>query len=601
MKLSYHILWAIFFLLLQSSCEKALLLSGTNALLEFKLEAVHNEGKLQEDIEATIEGKKILLAIPQFVKISNLVATFNHNGRDIYINFVPQNSTVTPNDFSKNLVYEVVAENGDIAKYLVQIEIIGETELIVSSFSFKKADNPHLSKDWVLERQENVYQSKANNNLKDLIATFETNASSVTVKGVAQESGKTVIDFSNPVTYTFVSSNGISQDYIIDIKWTTDIPISLTEIPHLFIVTEANASVNTKDYYLQGTLTIDGKGIYEDYNGTTGISGRGNTTWSKPKKPYRLKLDNKASLLGLEEEKDWVLLANYLDETLMLNAVAMKIGQQLDIPFTNNIIPVDLTINGKYSGNYMLTEQIEVSKTRIDIEDGGALLEMDIYFDDDFKFRSDFYDLPVMVKYPKLKDYAPQEATQEFNLIKNDFQILEDAVSSASFPSNNYLDFIDAEALVNYLIVYNFTYNFEINHPKSTYLYKPKDKKYMMGPIWDFDWAFSYNGSNSHFHSTTNTLFTNNPSFLGTKFFSRFMKDPKIKELYANKWAKYKSNHFPMLLDYIDDYAVLIKDSQKKDYEVWKVGSMDFEQDVQKLKSWLEARAQYIDSYVSGF
>ncbi len=79
------------------------------------------------------------------------------------------------------------------------------------------------------------------------------------------------------------------------------------------------------------------------------------------------------------------------------------------------------------------------------------------------------------------------------------------------------------------------------------------------------------------------------------------MKDPKIKELYANKWAKYKSNHFPMLLDYIDDYAVLIKDSQKKDYEVWKVGSMDFEQDVQKLKSWLEARAQYIDSYVSGF
>ncbi len=57
MKLSYHILWAIFFLLLQTSCEKAPLLSGANDLLEFKLEAVHNEGILQDDIEATIEGE----------------------------------------------------------------------------------------------------------------------------------------------------------------------------------------------------------------------------------------------------------------------------------------------------------------------------------------------------------------------------------------------------------------------------------------------------------------------------------------------------------------------------------------------------------------
>lgn len=53
-----------------------------------------------------------------------------------------------------------------------------------------------------------------------------------------------------------------------------------------------------------------------------------------PKKPYRLKLDKKTSILGLPEAKNRVLLANFQDYTLMTNAVAMKIGQLLGLPFT---------------------------------------------------------------------------------------------------------------------------------------------------------------------------------------------------------------------------------------------------------------------------
>ncbi|RYD79642.1 MAG: hypothetical protein EOP53_09330, partial [Sphingobacteriales bacterium] len=105
-------------------------------------------------------------------------------------------------------------------------------------------------------------------------------------------------------------------------------------------------------------LKIEGKGTYTDVNTTTSIKGRGNSTWGYAKKPYRLKLDSKTSIFGLPKAKNWVLLANYLDPTLMLNSVALKAGQLLSIPYTNSFVPVDVSINGKYMGCYLFTEQV---------------------------------------------------------------------------------------------------------------------------------------------------------------------------------------------------------------------------------------------------
>jgi len=46
-------------------------------------------------------------------------------------------------------------------------------------------------------------------------------------------------------------------------------------------------------------IVIDGKGQYKNYEGETNIRGRGNDSWGQPKKPYRLKLVEKAPLFGL--------------------------------------------------------------------------------------------------------------------------------------------------------------------------------------------------------------------------------------------------------------------------------------------------------------
>ena len=476
-------------------------LSDVKEITEFKLDSSLNSNYLKKTIAAVISEGEINLQIPQVVDATKLVASFTFEGKLVAIGGIIQQSGVTPNDFTKDLIYTVNAEDGSQKNYKIKVNILPEL---------------------------------------------------------------------------------------------------LSGVPHFYINTENGTDVTSKDFYLKATIKIDGAGVYDNYEGTTSIKGRGNSTLSYPKKPYRLKLDSKAPLLGLSAEKDWILLANYLDVTLMSNAIAFKAARLFDMPFTNTAIPVDVTINGEYRGNYTFTEQKEVEDNRINVGAGGVLLEFDTYYDETYKFRSGNYDLPVMIQYPKLEKMPAADADVQFEKIKTDFGLMENAIASPNFPNNNYLDYIDGTALVRYLIVYDLMLNEEINHPKSTYLYKHKDGKYKMGPVWDFDWALGYEGTYTYFGTPNKPLFWNGTA-KGTVFFKRLMTDPAIRSLYKKEWNQFKSNKLPQLHTYIDDYAKILKVSYQKNYALWKSGSGNLELDVQNLHKWFNQRAAYLDTYVAGW
>lgn len=79
-----------------------------------------------------------------------------------------------------------------------------------------------------------------------------------------------------------------------------------------------------KELYLNTELDIEGNGMVEDQTGLTlKVKGRGNTTWGWPKKPMRLKFDKKTSICGFKKAKNYVLLANFLDNSLIRTSVAM--------------------------------------------------------------------------------------------------------------------------------------------------------------------------------------------------------------------------------------------------------------------------------------
>ena len=459
-----------------------------------------------------------------------------------------------------------------------------DNSLFFETFVFEQKNNPHLKKDVVFDIQNNTINGQLKHYFYKAIPTFTSNAQSVAINEVPQMSGSSAVDFRKGISYTLISATGSTKQYTVKIVWDN-------KLPQITITTNGRVAITSKQNYVSTTITIDGQQQYDDYTGTAQIRGRGNSTWTFPKKSYKFKLDSDAEILGLAAEKDWVLLGNYLDGTHLLNAVGMKIGQLLEMPFTNTIIPVEVTLNGTFLGLYGLTEQVEVKKNRVDVGKDGLLLNIDTNFDEQWQFQSTAFRLPVTVKYPKEMD------AQRLQSIKQEFEALEALIADPSFPNNNYLEFLDGPSVANYLLVYMLTGNEEINHPKSTYLYKTSEGKYTMGPIWDFDWAFAFEGSLEHFSSFDRPLFWSPPA-KGTNFFSKLLEDPAIQILLKEQWASFQATQLPELLAAIDESAFLIKGARTRDFVKWSQGPNNYDLEVANLKNWLSDRGRYMNRFI---
>ena len=574
-------------LLLFSACkDEEPSISSTKELLNFSILKSDNQGKVANDVEASIQGSVITLPLDKYDDLKSLIAVFEYNGKSITIDGVEQESGVTSNDYSQPLVFTVEAEDGSKQQYTVEIAL--KDTGVLSAFRFLKKNNAFLTADVSSSIGEESIIPLVTFSQSELIPTFTTNAVKVLVGEVEQKSGMTKNDFSSPVVYQVIMRNGETFQYTVKAEFL------LSAIPELTITTTdpSIAEIPSKDYYLEGTLAVNGRGGYEDYTGKTEVKGRGNSTWGYPKKPYRLKLNKKAEICGLGKAKNYVLLANHLDPTLMLNSVAFKIGRLLELPFTNHAIPVDVVLNGIYKGSYLLTEQIEVKENRVDLDENNSVMwELDSYWDDEPKFKSTAFNLPVMVKDPDL-------TTEQFEYWKKDFNAFTTQFAKEPLEGNSYVDMIDIESVAKFLITFNLVHNMEINHPKSVFLHKEGNGKYVMGPIWDFDWAYDYEGTSNHFGRYNTPLFSSSMNGVGTAFFQRFLQDSRVKAIYKRTWQDFKNNKLDALLQYVDDYAVMLKPSVERNSELWE-NTRSFDTKVKELKTWLRNRADYIDSEVS--
>ena len=234
-------------------------------------------------------------------------------------------------------------------------------------------------------------------------------------------------------------------------------------VPLIVITTEElMEEIPDKINYQTANISISGFGDYKDFEGEVQIRGRGNTSWIMfPKKPYRLKFEKKQELCGLKKAKSFVLTANWTDVSLMQNPIASFIGKMLDLPFTHTMIPVDVIFNGSYRGSYLLTNKPGINSGSVDIdEDTSVMWELDNSYDEDMKFKSPIYNLPVMLSDPDMDE-------ERFEYWKQDFIEMERAVSEG-----NIEDWIDLEIYAKYRIIYDIMYNKEIGHPKSVKIYK---------------------------------------------------------------------------------------------------------------------------------
>ena len=254
----------------------------------------------------------------------------------------------------------------------------------------------------------------------------------------------------------------------VSVSWLTD---EATQVPRIDIDIEGGAMVEDKETYLNALITIDGAEVFPDFQDSVKIKGRGNSSWAGTwgKSPYRLKFDSSVKPFGLTKGKSWVLLANRQTGSMLSNAMAMKIASIVQTAGANRIVPVELYINGNYRGSYNFTQHVGLANNSIDLEDEtyAVLLELDSYYDEDYKFMSSSYDLPVNIKDPDLSEYPSPDSKMAG--IQEDFNNFCDAVYSGT---DEYASLLNADMFARFMLVNELVLNLELGHPKSTFLYK---------------------------------------------------------------------------------------------------------------------------------
>lgn len=334
-----------------------------------------------------------------------------------------------------------------------------------------------------------------------------------------------------------------------------------TGIPAVYINTENQAPVDSKDTYVAGIMTIKDKGkVLSEHK--LKMKGRGNATWTYPKKPYKLKLDEKAIILGMEEEKDWVLLANYCDKSLLRTGIAFEVSRRMNFPWTVDDRFVEFVLNGKYMGNYQLVESIEQGANRIDIPGSGYLFERDGYYQ-----QEPNYFVTSMGHGFSFKNPDPEKdlTTQQWEYIKNYMNEFENVLDSSIFndPTTGYAQYIDVQSFVRWFIFQNILANMDTN----PYLIKTDmgGSKLQMGPVWDFEWSIGigwYDGARprpaNYYVWDSNAL-----------YYNRLLQDPAFKLKVKEMWQTISITED--ILKYIDDKKKLLEKSQELNFKRWDI------------------------------
>jgi hypothetical protein len=436
----------------------------------------------------------------------------------------------------------------------------------------------------------------------NLVATFTTTAgATVQVNGADQQSAVTINNFASPVTYVVSSTDGVTS---------YNVKLIYTGLPLVYVNTDGGAPILDKDDYVDGTITIyPNVDTMDVATGAMGIRGRGNTTWTLPKKPYKVKMESGTSFLGMPSDKEWVLLANYSDKTLMRNSMAYYLGDHLSFPYTPRTTPVDLVLNGVYQGSYVFGEHQKADKDRVKIEElgpddtdpavitGGYFLELDDYRDGlYFELTSG---LPFVIKSPDEDDITQAQ----FDYIKGYMQKTEEVIFSEYFshPDSGYAKYINPETFIDWYWVSELMKNIDARDVSSIFYYKDRDEKLNMGPLWDFDVAAG--------NATQNTGEDPTEFYVReSKWFKRLFEDSVFKSQADARWRKLRDGLFSTLPQWIDSVANRLDESQRLNFYKWDILNQPiwpstlvfgtYENEVNYLKSWLLQRIAWIDAQI---
>lgn len=401
----------------------------------------------------------------------------------------------------------------------------------------------------------------------------------------------------------------------------------ITNLPTVVINTKGAQEVTSKEEELSSVVYIvseEGKKLLATEK--TGVRGRGNASWNFPKKPYRLKFDEKQQLLDAPAKaKKWTLINNYGDKTLMRNILAFELSRRFGLAYTPYCHPVDVVLNGEYRGCYQLCDQIEVNKNRVNITEmepedvalpelsGGYLIEVDAYASTEASHFYSTLDTPVTIKSPDDEDIVNAQT----RYITDYFNRMENAVFASNFadPETGYRRYLDLDSFLKHFMVGEMSGNTDTYW--SVYMTKDRESdKFFTGPVWDFDIAFDNDQRTYPIEAHTDYIFASKNSSVASEamrqMVNRIVKeDEGARQRLLELWSEARNTKGideTSLLEYVDKTVELLNESQKLNFLRWNIlservhenpqASGSYEGEVAIVKNFIRKRLPQMDGFI---
>lgn len=363
---------------------------------------------------------------------------------------------------------------------------------------------------------------------------------------------------------------------------------------------------------------------------------RGSFSKKFPKKQYGVRLKNPRNLtenstypmLGLPAAKDWSLVGNFQDRSLMRNALAYELGRDMGhyAPRTREF---ELYLNGDYRGIYTLTERLERDPQRLDIpkwKDGGFIVKIDPPDSNDEFFKLRHENIKFLYDYPEADVAETPEGARALDAIHNLIWSVEDKLRSPDFanPLTGYASVIDVDSFVDFMLVQELFNNIDA-YCRSVHFHGRGDGKLVAGPLWDFDigagnFTLRDAQKTSGWRAGYRPLLTIGDMFSrSASWFDRLREDPAFAARAKARWIELRQSTFSdeNINAIIDRKLAEYGDAIDRNFERWDVfgvpdrlirfliypapWSKDYDDEITKMRAWFQERAAWIDANIDSF
>ena len=327
----------------------------------------------------------------------------------------------------------------------------------------------------------------------------------------------------------------------------------------------------------------------ENQNGMT-VKVRGNWSARRPKKPFKIKLQQKADLLNRGDirysDKDWLLMPfsdlNYL--------IGLKVNELMGLQWTPQYMFVNVVFNGNYRGLYMLMESVgRNADCRLNVDKTGYVIELDAYWWNEDCYVLASFDEPLnyTFKYPDSKKLTAEELDY-IQCVVND---AEKSTRDGSYP-----DKIDVDSFARWMLAHDILGNTD-GAGSNMFLTKYDNTNttlLKMGCLWDFDVIMKSEGWDE---------------IHGRYYFKGlFVSENKVfTNRYVALWDEMKDRVFHELSQYLDSYMEsdlhqAVDSSIVLNNERWgdQSPSIPFSSDlVEAAKSYFDKRKIWLEKNIS--